>query len=32
MQMTMTGGGRSMNLNSTFTSKWLGPTCEKDSK
>lgn len=32
MQMSMTGGGRSMNMNSTFTSKYLGPTCEKDSK
>jgi len=28
----MTSGGRSMNMNSTFTSKYLGPTCEKDSK
>jgi len=32
MQMSMTSGGRSMNMNSTFTSKYLGPTCEKDSK
>jgi hypothetical protein len=27
MQMTMTGGDRTMNSNSTFTAKWLGPTC-----
>lgn len=32
MQMTTSSGGRSMNMNSTFSSKWLGPTCEKDSK
>ena len=30
MQMTMTGGGRSMTSNATFSSKWLGPTCEKE--
>ena len=30
VQMNMTsGGGRSMTMNSSFTSKWLGPTCEK---
>jgi len=29
MQMTMNNaGGRPMNVNSTFTSKWLGPTCD----
>ncbi|HUJ51869.1 MAG TPA: DUF3617 domain-containing protein [Bryobacteraceae bacterium] len=33
IQMTMTtGGGRSMNMSNTFTAKWLGPVCEKDSK
>jgi len=32
MQMSMSSGGRSMNMNSTFTSKRLGPTCEKESK
>ena len=30
MQMNMTsGGGRSMTMNSNFTSKWLGATCDK---
>jgi hypothetical protein len=28
MQMTMNSGGRPMNMNSTFTAKWLGPTCD----
>jgi hypothetical protein len=29
MQMTMTGAGNNaMTMNSTFTAKWLGPTCE----
>lgn len=29
IQMNMTSGGtRNMNYNSTFTAKWLGPTCE----
>lgn len=32
MQMTMSGGGRSMNMSNSFTAKWLGPACEKDSK
>ena len=32
MQMTMNSAGRSLNMNSTFTSKYLGPACEKDSK
>jgi hypothetical protein len=27
MQMSMTSGGRSMNMNSTFSSRWLGATC-----
>jgi hypothetical protein len=26
-EMTMSAGGRTMNSNSTFTAKWLGPTC-----
>lgn len=26
-QMTMTSGDRTMNMNSTFASKWIGPTC-----
>jgi hypothetical protein len=26
-EMTMTGAGRTMNMNSSFTAKWLGPTC-----
>ena len=29
LQMAMNGGGRSMNMNSTFTAKWLSPACEK---
>jgi len=32
IQMSMTSGGRSMTSNSTFTAKWLGSTCEKESK
>jgi hypothetical protein len=28
-EMTMTGAGRTMNMNSTFTAKWLGPTCSE---
>jgi len=28
IQMNMTGAARNMNLNSSFTAKWLGPTCE----
>jgi len=27
MQMTSTRGDHTMNMNSTFTSKWLGPDC-----
>ncbi len=27
IQMTSTGGGRAMNVNSNFTAKWLGPDC-----
>lgn len=30
MQMTVSSGGRSMNMNATFNSKWLGPVCEKE--
>jgi len=29
IQMNMNSGGRSMTMNGTFTSKWLGATCEK---
>jgi len=29
MQMATTSDGQSMNMNSTFSSRWLGPTCEK---
>ncbi|HYM05457.1 MAG TPA: DUF3617 domain-containing protein [Terriglobales bacterium] len=33
VQMTMTSGGRTMNISNTFSSKWLGPVCsEKESK
>lgn len=32
-QMAVAAGGRAMNINTTFTAKWLGPTCsEKDEK
>jgi hypothetical protein len=27
MQMVASNGGRSMNVNSSFSSKWLGPVC-----
>jgi len=27
MQMVASNGGRSMNVNSTFSAKWLGPVC-----
>jgi len=27
MQMVASNGGRSMNVNSTFSSKWVGPVC-----
>ncbi len=30
MQMNTTHGERTMTLNSTFTSKWLGSTCSKE--
>jgi len=32
MQMTASSGGRSMNVNSTFSAKWLGPACTESSK
>jgi hypothetical protein len=28
-EMTMSGAGRTMNMNSTFSAKWLGPTCSE---
>ncbi|HTB20178.1 MAG TPA: DUF3617 domain-containing protein [Bryobacteraceae bacterium] len=27
MQMTATSGGRTMNMNFTFSAKWIGPAC-----
>ena len=27
MEMVTTGGGRTMNINSSFTAKWIGPDC-----
>lgn len=32
MQMTASNGGRTMNINSTFSAKWLGPACTESSK
>lgn len=32
MQMTASNGGRTMNINSTFSAKWLGPTCTESDK
>jgi hypothetical protein len=32
MQMTASSGGRAMNVNSTFSAKWLGPTCSESAK
>jgi len=33
MQSTVTGEGRTMNVNATFTSKWIGAACkEKDER
>jgi hypothetical protein len=32
MQMTASNGGRTMNVNSTFSAKWLGPACTEASK
>ena len=31
VQMTTTSGDRTMNINSTFTAKWVGPTCSKEN-
>jgi len=30
MQMAVTTNGHTMNVNNSFTSKWLGPVCEKE--
>ncbi len=32
LQMTMTNGARTMNMNYTYASKWLGPVCTEPSK
>lgn len=32
MQMTATNGGRTMNINSTISAKWLGPACTESNK
>lgn len=32
MQMTASNGGRTMNVNSTFSGKWLGPACKDSDK
>jgi hypothetical protein len=32
MQMTASNGGRTMNVNSTFSAKWLGSACTESSK
>jgi Protein of unknown function (DUF3617) len=32
MQMTASNGGRTMNMNSTFSAKWLGPACSESNK
>jgi hypothetical protein len=32
MQMTATNGARTMNLNYTYSAKWLGPVCAEASK
>ncbi len=32
MQMTASNAGRTMNINSTFSAKWLGPACTEASK
>ena len=32
MQMTASNGGRTMNVNSTFSAKWLGPACTESNK
>jgi len=30
MQMTMSGGDRTMNMNYSFNAKWIGPVCTKN--
>jgi hypothetical protein len=32
MQMTASNAGRTMNVNSTFSAKWLGPACTESDK
>jgi hypothetical protein len=32
MQMTASNAGRTMNINSTFSAKWLGPACTESNK
>jgi hypothetical protein len=32
MQMTASNGARTMNVNSTFVAKWLGPACTESNK
>ncbi len=32
MQMSASNGGRSMNVNSTFSAKWLGSACTDSNK
>jgi hypothetical protein len=32
MQMTVSNGGRTMNMNSTFSAKWLGSACTESDK
>jgi Spy/CpxP family protein refolding chaperone len=32
MQMTASNAGRTMNVNSTFSAKWLGPACTETNK
>ena len=32
MQMTASNGARTMNVNSTFSAKWLGPACTESNK
>jgi Protein of unknown function (DUF3617) len=31
-QMTTSNGGRTMNVNSAFSAKWLGPACAESNK
>lgn len=32
MQMTASSGGRTMNVNATYSAKWLGPACTESNK